>query len=102
SDVDSRYHEVTMRAVRLHKIGEQFQVEQVPDPAPPPNGAVVRLEAAALNHRDEYIRTGLYAKIQLPVILGSDGAGVVESVAAGMDPSWVGRDRKSTRLNSSH
>jgi len=80
-----------MRAVRLHKIGEQFQVEQVPDPAPPPNGAVVRLEAAALNHRDEYIRTGLYARIQLPAILGSDGAGVIESVAAGMDPSWVGR-----------
>ncbi|HWE24043.1 MAG TPA: zinc-binding dehydrogenase [Myxococcales bacterium] len=80
-----------MRAVRLHKIGEQFQVDQVPDPAPPPGGAVVRLEAAALNHRDEYIRVGLYAKIQLPAVLGSDGAGVVESVAAGVDTSWIGR-----------
>lgn len=80
-----------MRAVRLHKIGEQFQVDQVPDPAPPPGGAVVRLEAAALNHRDEYIRVGLYAKIQLPAVLGSDGAGVVESVAPGVDTSWIGR-----------
>jgi zinc-binding alcohol dehydrogenase/oxidoreductase len=80
-----------MRAVRLHKIGEQFQVEQVPDPAPPPGGAVVRLETAALNHRDEYIRVGLYARIQLPAILGSDGAGLVESVAPGVDQSWVGR-----------
>lgn len=80
-----------MRAVLLHKIGEQFQVEQVPDPAPPPGGAVVRLEAAALNHRDEFIRVGLYAKIQLPAIPGSDGAGVVESVAPGVPSSWIGR-----------
>jgi len=80
-----------MRAVLLHKVGEQLQVEQVPDPAPPPNGAVVRLEAAALNHRDEFIRVGLYSKIQLPAVLGSDGAGVVESVAPGVDSSWLGR-----------
>ena len=80
-----------MRAVRLHKIGEQFQVDQIPDPVAPPGGAVVRLEAAALNHRDEFIRMGLYAKIQLPVVVGSDGAGVVESVAPGVDSGWVGR-----------
>ena len=80
-----------MRAVRLHEIGQQFQVDQVPDPVAPAGGAVVRLEAAALNHRDEFIRVGLYARIQLPAILGSDGAGVVESVAPGADQSWVGR-----------
>src|SRR6266852_6005813 len=82
---------VIMRAVRLHKIGEQFQVDQLPDPVAPPGGAVVRLEAAALNHRDEFIRVGLYAKIQLPAVLGSDGAGVVESVGPGVAASWVGR-----------
>ena len=80
-----------MRAVRLHEIGQQFQVDQVPDPVAPSGGAVVRLETAALNHRDEFIRMGLYAKIQLPAILGSDGAGVVESVGPGVDSSWVGR-----------
>jgi NADPH:quinone reductase-like Zn-dependent oxidoreductase len=52
---------------------------------------VVRLHAAALNHRDVFIMQGLYAKIQLPCVLGSDGAGVVESVGKGVDPSWVGR-----------
>src|SRR5256885_9507002 len=80
-----------MRAVRLHEIGQQSQVDQVPDPVAPSGGAVVRLETAALNHRDEFIRVGLYAKIQLPAILGSDGAGVVESVGPGVDSSWVGR-----------
>ena len=52
---------------------------------------MVRIEAAALNHRDVFIRQGLYAKIQLPAILGADGAGTVESVAGGADASWVGR-----------
>src|SRR4051812_37817310 len=79
-----------MRALRLHKIGgvENLKGEEGPDPQLPPNGAIVRLEAAALNHRDVFIRHGLYPKIQLPSILGADGAGVVESAS---DPSWVGR-----------
>jgi NADPH:quinone reductase-like Zn-dependent oxidoreductase len=82
-----------MRAVRLHQVGgpENLKVDDLPDPEAPPGGAVVRLEAAALNHRDVFIRQGLYAKIQLPAILGADGAGVVESVAPGADGSWVGR-----------
>jgi NADPH:quinone reductase-like Zn-dependent oxidoreductase len=37
----------------------------------------VTLQAAALNHRDLFITQGLYAGIQMPCILGSDGAGVV-------------------------
>src|SRR3954467_1992865 len=82
-----------MRAVRLHQIGgpENLKIDELPDPEPPAGGAVVRIEAAALNHRDVFIRQGLYPKIQLPSILGADGAGTVESVAAGVDASWVGR-----------
>jgi len=82
-----------MRAVRLHQIGgtENLEIDEVPDPEAPHGGVVVRIEAAALNHRDVFIRQGLYPKIQLPAILGADGAGVVESVAGGVDRSWVGR-----------
>ncbi|MFL5391125.1 MAG: zinc-binding dehydrogenase [Myxococcales bacterium] len=82
-----------MRAVRLHQIGgpENLKIDELPDPEPPPGGAVVRIEAAALNHRDVFIRQGLYPKIQLPAILGADGAGTVESVAPGGDRSWVGK-----------
>ncbi|HZX64460.1 MAG TPA: zinc-binding dehydrogenase, partial [Myxococcales bacterium] len=82
-----------MRAVRLHQIGgpENLKIDELPDPEPPAGGAVVRIEAAALNHRDVFIRQGLYPKIQLPAILGADGAGIVESVAPGGDRSWVGK-----------
>ena len=50
--------------------------------------AIVRLEYAALNHRDVWIRKGQYAGLRFPIILGSDGSGVVES--ADRD-EWVGK-----------
>jgi NADPH:quinone reductase-like Zn-dependent oxidoreductase len=84
-----------MNAVVLREIGQAAQalrLEHVPDPAPGPGQAVVRLKAAALNHRDVWIRRGLYAGITLPVILGSDGAGTVDAVGADVDDAWIGRD----------
>jgi zinc-binding alcohol dehydrogenase/oxidoreductase len=82
-----------MKAIVLRALGgpEMLQLEDVPDPVAGPGEAVVRLYAAALNHRDAWIRHGLYAGIRLPVILGSDGAGEVVSVGDGVDAAWVGR-----------
>lgn len=81
-----------MRAIVLRELGgpERLALEEAPDPKPGPGEAVVRLRAAALNHRDAFIRQGLYAGITLPIILGSDGAGEVEAVGEGVDASWVG------------
>jgi len=66
-----------MKAIILREPGapENLTLETVPDPEPGPTEVVVRLRAAALNHRDVWIRKGQYAGIKLPVILGSDGAG---------------------------
>ncbi len=81
-----------MRAVMLKSLGgpDELRVETAPDPVPGAGEAVVRLRAAALNHRDAWIRKGLYANITLPVILGSDGAGEVEAVGDGVDAGVVG------------
>ena len=82
-----------MRAVVCERQGppEEMKLKEVPDPVAGPGEAVVRLHAAGLNHRDVFIRQGLYARIQLPCILGSDGAGVVESVGDGADRSLAGK-----------
>jgi NADPH:quinone reductase-like Zn-dependent oxidoreductase len=82
-----------MKAIMLRELGgpEQLVLEQVEDPQPGPGEAVVSLRAAALNHRDAWIRQGQYAGIRLPVILGSDGAGEVSAVGEGVDTSWLGR-----------
>lgn len=78
-----------MRAVRVHELGgpEKLRVDDVPVPAVGDGDALVRVRAAALNHRDLFITQGLYPKIQMPVTLGSDGAGEVAalgSVVAGL------------------
>jgi len=82
-----------MNAIVLRELGgpERLVLEQVSDPEPGPGEAVVALRAAALNHRDAWIRKGLYAGITLPIILGSDGAGEVAAVGPGVDPAWLGR-----------
>ena len=67
-------------------------MEARPDPTPGAGEAVVRLRAAALNRRDVWIRKGQYAGIKVPIILGSDGAGEVAAVGAGVDASWQGRE----------
>ena len=52
---------------------------------------LVRTEAAALNHLDLWVGRGLPGiDIRYPAISGSDGAGVVEAVGAGVDPAWIG------------
>ena len=83
-----------MRAVVLNALGgaEVLKIEERPDPHPGPDDAIVHLRAAALNHRDVWIRRGQYAGIKLPVILGSDGAGHVVEIGEGVDPGWKGRD----------
>jgi NADPH:quinone reductase-like Zn-dependent oxidoreductase len=82
-----------MKAVVLRELGgpEKLQLEDVPEPQPAADEVVVRLKAAAMNHRDVWIRTGRYAGITLPIILGSDGAGIVSQVGSQVDPSWIGK-----------
>ena len=82
-----------MRAIRLLRQGppEELKLEELPDPVAQPGCAVVKLRAAGLNRRDVFIRQGLYPRIQLPCVLGSDGAGEVISVGAGASASWIGK-----------
>ena len=74
-----------MRAIVLRETGgpEVLVAETVSDPTPAQGQVLVRVDAAALNHRDAFIRQGKYAGIKLPTILGSDCAG--EVVAVGVE-----------------
>ena len=83
-----------MKAIILRELGaaENLKLEEAPDPQPGAGEAVVRLRAAALNHRDVFIWQKLYPNIKLPAILGSDGAGVVAAIGEGVDQSLIGRE----------
>ena len=81
-----------MKAAFLPGLKQPMAIESVPDPDAAAGQAVLRVNAAALNHRDLWIQLGLYANIQLPQILGSDAAGVVESVGSPADRGWLERE----------
>lgn len=80
-----------MRAVQLTDVN-QLTVTNVPTPAVPSGEVLVQLKAAALNHRDVWIKLGQYAGLKWPCIPGSDGAGIVVQVGEGVEASWVGRE----------
>jgi NADPH2:quinone reductase len=70
-----------MRAWRAHTYGsykEVLQLEEVPSLEPPPGGAVVKVEAAALNFPDLLAIAGQYqVKAPLPFTPGIEAAGTV-------------------------
>ena len=73
-------------AIREHGGPEVVKLEDLPDPRPGPGQVVVAVKAAALNHLDIWVRKGWPGlKLAFPHVLGSDVAGVVEEVGAGVD-----------------
>ncbi len=72
-------------AIRIHETGgpEVLKWEPIEVGAPSRGEVRVRHEAIGLNFIDTYHRTGLYP-VPLPAVLGSEGAGVVESVGEGV------------------
>ena len=83
-----------MRAVILREPGDpaNLRLEDWPAPLPASGEVVVRVRAAAINHRDVWIRRGQYAGIRLPAILGSDASGEVTAVGDDVSKSWIGRE----------
>jgi len=69
-----------MQATRVHEGGE-LRHETVPDPVAGPGEVLVELRAAALNRRDLLVSRGTYP-YPLPLVPGSDGAGVRRDTGA--------------------
>ena len=76
-----------MQALVLNRTDAPLDFQNTEKPAAGANEAVVKLHAAALNHRDLWITKGQYAGIKFPTILGSDGAGVYDGKEVVISPS---------------
>ena len=81
-----------MKALVLTSADGPLEYSDSDDPLVLEGTALVKLHAAALNRRDFWVTQGRYPGIQAPCILGSDGAGVVETVGEGGEKSWIGRE----------
>lgn len=87
----------TMKAVRMYAYGgaEVLAYEDMPRPEPQAGEVLVRVYAAAINGIDWKIRDGELQQIfnfQLPIILGSDAAGVVAAIGEGVATFQVGQE----------
>src|SRR6202048_1027738 len=74
-----------MHAIQVKEHGgrEVLEYVEIEKPKPKDGEALVRLESIGVNFIDVYHRTGLY-KLPVPLIPGSEGAGVVEEVGPGV------------------
>jgi NADPH:quinone reductase-like Zn-dependent oxidoreductase len=78
-----------MKALVLSGPGgiRHLRVQELPEPDPPrPGEVMVRIEAMALNRLDLFVAEGLPGiRYSYPHIVGSDGAGTVHQVGAGVE-----------------
>ncbi len=81
-----------MRAVHFRRFGEPLSVSDVADPAPPPDGVVLRVEATGVCRSDWHAWLGHDPDVELPPVPGHELAGVV--VATGpLVTRWREGDR---------
>jgi NADPH:quinone reductase-like Zn-dependent oxidoreductase len=84
-----------MRAGRIHKFGPPaaIVVNHVPLPTPGKGEALVRVKAAGVGPWDALIREGKsQVASPLPITLGSESSGVIESAGSGVTEFLVGEE----------
>ncbi|KIW78896.1 hypothetical protein Z517_08735 [Fonsecaea pedrosoi CBS 271.37] len=86
------------KAISISKVdGKPGQVyyplslDEVPKPSPKGKEVLIKIHAAALNHRDLFIRQHLYPGTAFGVPLLADGCGTVVAVGSEANPSWKGK-----------
>jgi NADPH:quinone reductase len=79
------------KAIQIQKTGgpEELKLVDVPVGEPGPGEVRIRHHACGLNFIDVYQRTGLYP-LPMPLVLGNEGAGVIEAVGSGVTHLKVG------------
>lgn len=82
-----------MRAALIRETGGPgvVRIEEVDAPEPGAGEVRIRVAAVGLNHLDLWARRGVPRAPDLPHVGGSDVAGTVESLGAGVDDEWLGR-----------
>ncbi|RYF58095.1 MAG: hypothetical protein EOO27_13630, partial [Comamonadaceae bacterium] len=79
-----------MKAAVLHTIGEPLAIEERGIPVPGPGEVLVRVAAAGVCHSDLHQQDGSVPPFRIPIVLGHENAGVVESLGTGAAGIEVG------------
>ncbi len=68
-----------------------LKLNDYPKPSPSGNELLIKMSAAALNHRDLFCRQALYPAISFEVPMLADGCGTVVACGGSADKSWEGK-----------
>jgi zinc-binding alcohol dehydrogenase/oxidoreductase len=79
-----------MLALQQDAVQQPAVARDIPTPEPAADEVLIKLRAAALNHRDVWIQKGQYAGLKLPCTLGADGSGEVAALGADVANVTVG------------
>jgi S-(hydroxymethyl)glutathione dehydrogenase / alcohol dehydrogenase len=79
-----------MRAAVIERAGEAPVIEHLALAEPRAGELRVRMEASGVCHSDLHVRDGHWVRPG-PIVLGHEGAGIVEAVGPGVDASLIGR-----------
>jgi zinc-binding alcohol dehydrogenase/oxidoreductase len=79
-----------MKALVFQSKDEPLKLREVPKPLPGINEVLVELKYAALNHLDLWIWKE--QSLPQPVILGSDGSGIVTAVGTNVDANLIEKE----------
>jgi NADPH:quinone reductase-like Zn-dependent oxidoreductase len=82
----------SMRAAVFSEFGgpDVVEIRKMPIPEPGAGEVRIKVEAAAMNHLDLWVRRGLPIETPMPHIGGSDFAGVVDAVGPGAESVPLG------------
>src|SRR5205807_1743343 len=77
--------ETPMRAVIVNEYGGTPVLAEIPTPQPGPSQVLIKLRAAGVNPMDRWLASGAQRSeaATFPLVLGADGAGIVETIGAG-------------------
>ncbi|MCC6641765.1 MAG: zinc-binding dehydrogenase [Deltaproteobacteria bacterium] len=91
--------ERTMRAARFHGGSTGLRLETVPWPVPGPDDVVVRVAACGICGSDVHFLEGMPVPAPLPVTLGHEPAGLVETLGTNVS-GWKVGDRVAIHLGT--
>jgi S-(hydroxymethyl)glutathione dehydrogenase/alcohol dehydrogenase len=79
-----------IRAAVLNNSGEATRIETLALADPGPGEVLIRMTSSGVCHSDLHVRDGHWVRPG-PIVMGHEGAGVVEGVGPGVDAALVGQ-----------
>ena len=83
-----------MKAIRVHELGgsDKLSIDEIEKPAPKADEILIKVAAAGINYADTMMRAGNYlTQPDLPVVLGYEVAGMIESLGEEVTKFVVGQ-----------